>query len=389
MGVQTVFLRFGSSSSVMGDWWRGGLHLAMLLWLTIAVLGCRNTVGDCRLVTPQGLSAGELADQFGELSGSVSLPDGRAVSGASVELTPWPGLYGGPGGSDSCEVIGTSSSDTDGSWQHDAWQHDDEPQRLIPAGPMRARVTGDGLVPRFAHRWLSVDDEWPITVLPDDAGDVELLPDMIVDASVMTDCVVLQTTELRQLRVSVGTANVGFGALELRSVLDDAVVRQAIFNADGTEREQILDDVSFEWVDHEDHDHFHFTGWTSLQLLDLDMQPVGEGRKVSFCIADSTLFDTAMTLDDGWTGPRYDCELTSGTLTQGIAPGFQDVYTRSTEGQFIDVQGVPGGEYWLEVTVDPDGRIVESDTTNNSARVRVHLPDGASTGQNVCEMDPA
>jgi subtilase family serine protease len=46
----------------------------------------------------------------------------------------------------------------------------------------------------------------------------------------------------------------------------------------------------------------------------------------------------------------------------------------------VDITGVPAGTYTLELTVDPEDLIFETDETNNVLRVQVTIPsDPGST----------
>ncbi|MCP4890142.1 MAG: hypothetical protein GY904_26510, partial [Planctomycetaceae bacterium] len=56
--------------------------------------------------------------------------------------------------------------------------------------------------------------------------------------------------------------------------------------------------------------------------------------------------------------------------------GWTDVYTRGLANQWIDITGIPDGEYWLEVVVDPESQLLESDETNNVTRIIVDITDG-------------
>ena len=65
----------------------------------------------------------------------------------------------------------------------------------------------------------------------------------------------------------------------------------------------------------------------------------------------------------------------------GISVGYADVYGLSFAGQWADATGLASGTYWLEVTVNPygntpEGRIIESDYSNNSTRILVDLLPG-------------
>jgi hypothetical protein len=56
-----------------------------------------------------------------------------------------------------------------------------------------------------------------------------------------------------------------------------------------------------------------------------------------------------------------------------MSVGWTDEYNWCLPGQYVEVTDVPGGDYILDTTVDPTGRLVESDKTNNCGSVRVRL----------------
>ena len=57
----------------------------------------------------------------------------------------------------------------------------------------------------------------------------------------------------------------------------------------------------------------------------------------------------------------------------GISIGYADVYGVNLPGQWVDLTGLPSGQYWLEVIADPYDRIEESNETNNTTRILVDL----------------
>jgi len=65
---------------------------------------------------------------------------------------------------------------------------------------------------------------------------------------------------------------------------------------------------------------------------------------------------------------KYTC------ANNGIQAGWADVYTQDLDCQFIDITGVPAGEYYLQLTVNPDGLIAEADLQNNTAFVPLTIP---------------
>lgn len=108
------------------------------------------------------------------------------------------------------------------------------------------------------------------------------------------------------------------------------------------------------------HEHYHFNGFASYELLDVNGQPVALGRKVSFCLLDGERWDPkAPALR------KYHCN------NQGIQAGWSDIYDAGLPGQWIEITGVPPGTYTLVITMNPDQLITETDYTNNSASTQV------------------
>jgi hypothetical protein len=88
------------------------------------------------------------------------------------------------------------------------------------------------------------------------------------------------------------------------------------------------------------------------------------GFKQGFCVAPETpICEPAPP-----PNPLFDCEY------QGIDAGWSDVYSSGTEGQWIDITDVPPGQYILEMDVNSERLIQESDYTNNAASVPVKIP---------------
>src|SRR5688572_11355204 len=67
-------------------------------------------------------------------------------------------------------------------------------------------------------------------------------------------------------------------------------------------------------------------------------------------------------------------------MQQGISVGWADVYDSIYDGQWIDVTTVPNGNYFLEVTLDADNVVQESNDANNTVYVpytlNVNPPSG-------------
>ncbi len=108
------------------------------------------------------------------------------------------------------------------------------------------------------------------------------------------------------------------------------------------------------------HGHYHFLGFASYELLDVNGQPAAIGLKVSFCLLDGLRWDSKAPS----TG-RFNCN------EQGIQAGWADVYDAGLAGQWIELDGVPPGTYTLVITMNPAQVLEETDYTNNSASTQV------------------
>jgi hypothetical protein len=204
-------------------------------------------------------------------------------------------------------------------------------------------------------------------------------------------------------------ANVGEGAVELRYTIPpgspggthDAF--QRIFRSDGTTEDVLAGQVEL----HEAHGHYHLDafGITSLWSVTDDGKKAGvaplrqrrmkrivgstlirEGEKRSFCLADTYL--------DRWgekgVGPRQynapDClgpafsDENGDHYVQGITNGWGDIYDWYLPDQYLEVTGVPDGDYLLETIADPDNQTVEANDENNCIAVYIRLAGVGTPG---------
>ncbi len=186
-------------------------------------------------------------------------------------------------------------------------------------------------------------------------------PDLIVDiddlrASTMidertfaaTDCAIvegcIQQTGLRRLlRFDTAAANVGTGDLSIGDPMASAC---------------------FQYSDC--HMHYHFKGVGQYTLYQANGTTVAAvGHKQGFCMEDVEQYQAQ-------PGPMpatpYTC------TNQGLHVGWEDVYPNDIDCQWIDITGVPSGQYVLSVIVNNDHYLPESNYENNEARVPVTVP---------------
>lgn len=123
---------------------------------------------------------------------------------------------------------------------------------------------------------------------------------------------------------------------------------------------------------HAAHHHYHFDNFAVYRLRTVTASGgvgkiVASGDKASFCLTDVDPYNQKLH-----GAPKESFYDSCSYKQQGISVGWADVYTESLDGQWIDVTNLPAGKYWLEVVVDPNNRIVESNEKNNTIRIPIH-----------------
>ena len=120
------------------------------------------------------------------------------------------------------------------------------------------------------------------------------------------------------------------------------------------------------FVFHQCHGHYHIRYFSIYELLTLDGTVVVAGTKQGFCFEDSFKYE------DGGKSKGYDCH------DQGITSGWGDWYYKQLVGQWIDITGVPEGDYIVRVSINTgEFSPIFNEGQNrypNVTQVRVHVP---------------
>lgn len=232
----------------------------------------------------------------------------------------------------------------------------------------------------------------------------QLLPDLLPNSSYVHPSRVKLTNECDGragvalcLRASVGVANMARGSLFMSAEAETpSKVVQHIFSSDGTTTEQVLEG---EFGADPTSQAIVLPSWVRLAMRKVDdgcssredaeeCPIVRESLQDAACLRDYVLVEPRFE-----TEQRYDCALSeAGNIEQGIGAGQMDFSDSTIPGQFIDVTGLPNGEYWLEVVVNPNHVVQEADYTNNVGRARFELDvpecgDGKIDEPESCEGD--
>jgi hypothetical protein len=112
------------------------------------------------------------------------------------------------------------------------------------------------------------------------------------------------------------------------------------------------------------HNHYHIEGFSNYQLLNLNRTVAAQGHKQAFCLEDLLKY----TNDNKSSG--YTCAF------QGITTGWADWYFKQLSGQWIDITGVPEGDYIVHVEINAAGTFSEgANKYPNVIEATIHVPD--------------
>lgn len=116
------------------------------------------------------------------------------------------------------------------------------------------------------------------------------------------------------------------------------------------------------------HDHYHFDEFARYELRGAGDVLAATGHKQAFCMLDTVSWAWPNVL------PTFTC------ANQGIRRGFSDFYESGLPCQWIDITGVPPGDYSLHITLNqprPDSALPvlnERNYANNALTVPVTIP---------------
>ena len=115
---------------------------------------------------------------------------------------------------------------------------------------------------------------------------------------------------------------------------------------------------------HPCHGHYHIRDFSVYDLLTPAGALVVDGTKQGFCFEDSFKYE------DGGKSHGFECAF------QGITAGWGDWYYKQLVGQWIDITGVPEGDYIVRVRLNTGGIFDEGlNRYPNETQVRIHVPN--------------
>src|SRR5262245_25150991 len=179
------------------------------------------------------------------------------------------------------------------------------------------------------------------------------------------------TTGTSTLRFSTTSWNNGSGPLQLEAGPVDTgsgkqQVYQRVLNDDGS---STLHSCGwFEW--HPAHNHFHFDNYAlySLQPVNAPGGSLRTGEKTTFCVMDTNKVDGTLP-----RSPATAYYSSCGNQFQGMSVGWGDTYGANLAGQELDFTNNADGIYQLEIEIDPNSLLVESNENDNASCVLLEI----------------
>jgi hypothetical protein len=186
------------------------------------------------------------------------------------------------------------------------------------------------------------------------------LPDLSIDLERATAHLSVETVSVAEDSCMVAEACVG-GSGE-RTLLRFDTTTPNLGSADLILGPPEATPEFFEWS--ECHQHYHYAGYAQYALKDASGATVGTGHKQAFCVRDSEPW----TADAEGEIPLYNCGF------QGLSAGWADTYAWNLDCQWVDVTGLPAGDYTLVLEVNPTHAFPERSWEDNRVELPVSLP---------------
>ena len=138
------------------------------------------------------------------------------------------------------------------------------------------------------------------------------------------------------------------------------------------------------------HQHWHFEQFARYSLLGADQTQIVLSEKTGFCLAPTDAIDLT-TPGAEWNpysvGLATACGSQGSIWTREVLPtGWGDTYFQGLPGQSFDITDLPNGTYYISIQANPDGLLIEGNTTNNTELRQVIL--GGKPGHRTVTVPP-
>jgi hypothetical protein len=266
--------------------------------------------------------------------------------------------------------------------------------RSIGVGSVRARIV---IALASAAMLLPVQAPVPVS-----AAAAQLLPDLQLEPLFN---LYIQETAKHRLLLRFGTLldNIGDGPMIVRASkrVNKKLTRvvQRIRLADGTFQDIRQPNAIMYWEHTSDYVHWHLRDILTVKLTPLTQtDPPTERRtaKVGFCLADTDQMPVETRPPNSAPAREFNnCGTAQSTkVRMGISVGWGDNYEPYYKYQWVEVTGLPAGDYRLCALIDAQGLWQEKSKDNNSLYMDLTIDPAAktvvvnSTVAGPCETPP-
>ena len=134
---------------------------------------------------------------------------------------------------------------------------------------------------------------------------------------------------------------------------------------------------TMKWDPRPTHQHWHFEDFARYRLLNANKVSIQRSHKEAWCLANTDAVDYTIP-EANWRPDSTDLATACGghealAVREVLDSGSGDTYDQYRAGQAFDLHKIPNGIYYISVEVNPNGNLVESDTTNNVALRKIKL----------------
>ena len=203
----------------------------------------------------------------------------------------------------------------------------------------------------------------------------------------------IEVLEGRYLAFSATVWNAGPGRLVVDGFRDarnrDLMQAYQYFFSTSGQQQGYAPVGTMEWDARDGHEHWHFTDFATYRLLDAKKQFVLRSGKEAFCLANTDVVDYLVP-GANWRPSGTDLESACGErgslgVREVLDTGSGDTYPQDLPGQSFDLRGLANGTYYVEVRANPDRRLFEGRTNNNTSYRKVVI--GGPAGQRTVRAE--
>lgn len=166
-------------------------------------------------------------------------------------------------------------------------------------------------------------------------------------------------------------------------------VYQRVDSSDGTS--SLVPTLAWMFWARDGHDHWHVDGLQTWELAyaNAPTSVIRTGKKTGFCFWDNYVYGSTQSAHYH-PNTTSACDVdTSDNVPMGLSVGWGDEYPASLTDQYIDISGLPWGDYVLTVTADPRNEFYEKDDSNNVVRAWIRTrPSGVDVLRQESYVQP-